>query len=87
MSRELPKGSVLLDRRATLIDWSLLSREANVMDKVLVEASSADGEKTETFYADYVISTLPVGVLRRNHKQFFYPGLDGRKVRDDVALT
>ena len=85
MGRELPPGCVRLGRRVTLVDWSLLSRAASVMDKVVVEAavSDADGgkQRAEVFHADYVISTIPLAVLRRCHQQIFYPGLDQQKVK------
>ncbi len=87
MARELPPGCVRTGRRVSLIDWSLLSRAANVMDKVVVEAvvderGGAGGgrQRTEVFHADYVISTIPLAVLRRCHQQIFYPGLDQQKV-------
>jgi hypothetical protein len=48
-------------------------------DKLLVECETSDG-RSEEFYADYVISTLPIGVMKSNHKNLFYPGLTDQKV-------
>ncbi len=83
MARELSTGAVRLGRKVTLVDWSLLS---NGMGKVVVEAmvnredSGRLSGGTEVYHADYVISTIPLAVLRRCHQQLFYPGLDQQKV-------
>ena len=73
-------ANVRLNRRVTLVDWSLLSRDAHMMDKVLVECLTPEGH-AEEFYADFVISTLPLGVMKKFHQRIFYPGLDPQKVR------
>ena len=66
-----------------MIDWSLVPRDARLVDKLVVEceAIKGDGSATpEEFYADYVISTMPVAVLKQCHESMFYPGLDPEKV-------
>ncbi len=69
MGRELPPGCVRLGRRVALVDWSLLSRSASAMNKIVVEAEVGRGGATEVYHADYVISTIPLAVMRRNHQQ------------------
>eukprot|EP00095_Tigriopus_kingsejongensis_P004146 maker-scaffold703_size109190-snap-gene-0.19 protein:Tk04146 transcript:maker-scaffold703_size109190-snap-gene-0.19-mRNA-1 annotation:"peroxisomal n1-acetyl-spermine spermidine oxidase" len=81
--RDLPKDSLKLGHRVELVDWSLLSRDRRNLDKVQVECSKETnfGRKTENFYADYVISTLPLGVLRHHVSKLFYPALPQTKVQ------
>ena len=67
-----------------MIDWSLVPRDARLVDKLVVEcvATKEGGSKTqlEEYYADFVISTLPMAVLKQCHDSMFYPGLDAEKV-------
>ena len=75
---------MVLNRRARVIDWSLVPRDARLVDKLVVECEAIgadDGSATlEEFYADCVISTMPVAVLKKCHESMFYPGLDAEKV-------
>ena len=73
----------MFSRRVRVIDWSLVPRDARLVDKLVVECETVNGDGTATleeFYADYVISTMPVAVLKQCHETMFYPGLDAEKV-------
>ena len=75
-----------------MIDWSLVPRDPRLVNKLVVEceATKDDGssKETEEYYADFVISTLPLAVLKHCHKAMFYPGIDEEKVhiREGVLL-
>lgn len=73
------EDTLKLGRKVTLIDWSLLSGDPKHMDKILVECVTPEGH-VEEYFANFVISTLPLGVLKRFHQQIFYPGLTQDKV-------
>ena len=104
LSNLLPKGTIRLNHRVTSIDWSLLSRNPRLPDKITIECSA---EKSKNFTsiksktssngfekgtnnlvnstkiiinADYVICTLPLGVLKVSHRKMFYPRLPEPKV-------
>ena len=104
LSNLLPIGSIRLNHRVTSIDWSLLSRNPRLPDKITIECNVG---KTKTFNspsskttcvtsqrvsnnlvssskviinADYVICTLPLGVLKATHRKMFYPRLPEHKV-------
>lgn len=68
-----------------LVDWSLISRNANTVDKVVIECVTPEGH-VEEYDADFVICTLPLGVLKRFHQQIFYPGLGEDKVFEKIKL-
>ena len=104
LSNLLPKGTIRLNHRVTSIDWSLLSRNPRLPDKITIEcnvgktknfssikskASSNGFEKGTNnlvnstkviINADYVICTLPLGVLKASHRKMFYPRLPEPKV-------
>lgn len=89
----LPPRAVKLGHEVTHIDWSLLTRNPRLPDKVSVEVCRRLGEswttKTNTtFYADYVLCTLPLGVLKRNHQKLFHPRLGETKRRaiEDMGM-
>ena len=106
LSYSLPNGSIRLNHRVSSIDWSLLSRNPKLPDKITIECSVV---KTKNFSsissnspctnsqrgtkhlvntskviinADYVICTLPLGVLKATHRKMFYPRLPQSKVRN-----
>ena len=90
MKRCLPSDCARLSHEVTHIDWSLLSRDPRVPDKVAIEcvvASSKSRRDFRTYYADYVICTLPLGVLKHNYDQLFHPSLDEQKVIDDICFN
>ena len=92
LASRLPKNCVKLNRSVTSIDWSLLSRDPRMMDKVKVECVVTSGNRRghdefEEYYADYVISTLPLGVMKKYHQELFYPGLSPPKVIAIFAIT
>ncbi len=76
------KDKVLLNRRATLVDWSLLSRDPRILDKVMVEVETPAGS-VEDHYADYVVVTIPVGALKKCQEGMFYPALPQEKASTD----
>ena len=100
----LPKGSVRLNHQVVSVDWSLLSRNPRIPDKVTIECnvggskhfSSISSHPPEinsqrisnnlvnnpktVINADYVICTLPLGVLKATHRKMFYPRLPEQKV-------
>ena len=104
LSNLLPKGTIRLNHRVTSIDWSLLSRNPRLPDKITIECSvgkaknfpsnksqtSSNGFEKGTnnlvnstkviINADYVICTLPLGVLKASHRKMFYPRLPEPKV-------
>ena len=104
LSNLLPNGSIRLNHRVTSIDWSLLSRNPRLPDKITIECSigkakafssiksktSSNGFEKGTnnlvnstkviINADYVICTLPLGVLKVSHRKMFYPRLPEPKV-------
>ena len=79
------EDSIKTGRRVTLVDWSLLSRDPKVMDKIVIECVTPEGH-VEEYCANFVISTLPLGVMKRFHQQIFYPGLTQEKVHDDFHV-
>ena len=74
----------MINRKVRVIDWSLVPRDPRLVNKLVVEceATKEGGSTTrpEEYYADFVISTLPVAVLKQCHDGMFYPGLDTEKV-------
>lgn len=67
------------DHKVIRIDWSLITRNPRVPDKVLVECDFKGHKKA--FFTDFVICTLPLGYLKKHHESLFYPRLDSPKVR------
>ena len=67
------------DHKVVRIDWSLITRNPRVPDKVLVECDFKGHKKA--FFTDFVICTLPLGYLKKHHESLFYPRLDSPKVR------
>jgi len=100
----LPKRSVRLNHQVISVDWSLLSRNPVIPDKVTIEcnvggskhfsSTSSNHLKNNSsrtssnlvnstkiiVNADYVICTLPLGVLKATHRKMFYPRLPEQKV-------
>ena len=93
LAAQLPTGALRLNRPVGLVDWSLLARDPHLMDKVRLEVTVEDEDGRgldEEYFADYVICTLPLGVLKRadeldERSQMFYPPLGERKVRSGAA--
>ncbi|TRY68923.1 hypothetical protein TCAL_05228 [Tigriopus californicus] len=81
--QDLPKNSLRFGRKVTGIDWSFHSRDPLLMDKIHVECSVQTnmGSQTEDYFADYVVSTLPLGVLRHQFSRLFHPALPSSKVQ------
>ena len=102
----LPKNCLRLSHQVTLIDWSLLSRDPRLPDKVTIECNVVRASNTsvttkyaqnrisntpsndpkEVVNADYVICTLPLGVLKSSHRKMFHPRLPDEKVVLEVII-
>uniref|UniRef100_A0A8B9GJE3 Amine oxidase domain-containing protein n=1 Tax=Amazona collaria TaxID=241587 RepID=A0A8B9GJE3_9PSIT len=77
MLSTLPEGTVLLNKAVRTIQWQGSFREEgdNARDyPVRVECEDGD-----TFLADHVIVTVPLGFLKERHQDFFQPPLPERK--------
>ena len=73
LARDLPECAIKLCHEVKKIDYS---------GKDQVKVDVYDG-KTETKYkmeADYVICTIPIGVLQQTHRRIFSPELPLNKV-------
>ena len=68
LASDIPAGAISLNERVTNIDWT-------DDDKVVVTTEG------ETLTASHVIVTIPLGVLKANHKKLFTPNLDNEKVK------
>ncbi|XP_062435928.1 peroxisomal N(1)-acetyl-spermine/spermidine oxidase isoform X2 [Rhea pennata] len=78
MLSALPEGTVLLNKPVRTIQWQGSFREDGDTEKefpVLVECEDGD-----SFLADHVIVTVPLGFLKECHQDFFQPPLPERKV-------
>ncbi|NXL51193.1 PAOX oxidase, partial [Podilymbus podiceps] len=78
MLSALPEGTVLLSKAVRTIWWrgSFREEEDEARDfPVRVECEDGD-----TFLADHVIVTVPLGFLKERHQDFFQPPLPERKV-------
>ena len=68
LSSSLPTDAISLNERVTNIDWT---------DDDMVQVTT----EQDTFIASHVIVTIPLGVLKANHKKLFTPNLDSEKVK------
>ena len=73
LASAIPADSISLNERVVNIDWT-------DDDKVLVTT------ERETLTARHVIVTIPLGVLKANHKKLFTPNLDNDKVKSIESL-
>ena len=104
LASRLPQGCVRLKHHVKSIDWSLLSRNPRLPDKITVDCISStsgglsstpsrichpDSQNTSNnlvstskiqINADFVVCTLPLGVLKSSHRKIFYPRLPDQKV-------
>ncbi|NXY92454.1 PAOX oxidase, partial [Alcedo cyanopectus] len=77
MLSALPEGTVLLNKAVRTIQWqgSFHEEGDNARDfPIRVECEDGD-----TFLADHVIVTVPLGFLKKCHQDFFQPPLPERK--------
>ncbi|XP_069719752.1 peroxisomal N(1)-acetyl-spermine/spermidine oxidase isoform X2 [Phaenicophaeus curvirostris] len=77
MLSELPEGTVLLNKAVRTIRWQGSFREEGGEDRdfpVRVECEDGDA-----FLADHVIVTVPLGFLKKHHRDFFQPPLPEEK--------
>uniref|UniRef100_A0A8B9PHV8 Amine oxidase domain-containing protein n=1 Tax=Apteryx owenii TaxID=8824 RepID=A0A8B9PHV8_APTOW len=77
MLSALPEGTVLLNKPVRTIWWQGSFREDGDMEKEFpVRVECEDGD---SFLADHVIVTVPLGFLKERHQDFFQPPLPERK--------
>ena len=57
------------------------------MDKVTIECFNEANQTIEKYFAHFVICTLPMAVLKDQHKEMFYPALDHSKVGVQNLIT
>ncbi|NXC50470.1 PAOX oxidase, partial [Penelope pileata] len=78
MLEALPEGTVLLNKPVRTIRWQGSFREEeDVARDFPVQVECEDGD---TFLADHVIVTVPLGFLKERHQDFFQPPLPEWKV-------
>ncbi|XP_069129727.1 spermine oxidase-like [Argopecten irradians] len=68
-------GAIRFETEVKLIDWS---EKGDGVDYVVLKCVEKGTEITYT--AEHVISTIPLGVLKKKHKQLFSPALPATKV-------
>jgi len=79
MADTLEKDSIKLNHVVKTIKWKN-SKAKNISDSkddVILEVKCADG--IHEFHAQYVICTLPIGVLKNTHTEMFIPPLPHEK--------
>nr|XP_009933895.1 PREDICTED: peroxisomal N(1)-acetyl-spermine/spermidine oxidase [Opisthocomus hoazin] len=77
MLEALPEGTVLLNKAVRTIRWRGSFREEG--DKARDFPVQVECEDGDTFLADHVIVTVPLGFLKERHQDFFQPPLPERK--------
>ena len=69
LAKYLPLYSVKLNHEVQSLDWSLITRNPRLPDKVAIECKvkngSGNGIIRKTLYADYVICTMSLGYLKK----------------------
>ncbi|NXX58981.1 PAOX oxidase, partial [Scopus umbretta] len=78
MLSALPEGIVLLNKAVRTIRWRGSFREEG--DEARDFPVQVECEDGDTFLADHVIVTVPLGFLKERHQHFFQPPLPERKV-------
>ncbi|NXW65711.1 PAOX oxidase, partial [Eurystomus gularis] len=77
MLSALPEGTVLLNKAVRTIQWQgSFHKEGDDARDFPVRVECEDGD---TFLADHVIVTIPLGFLKERHQDFFQPPLPERK--------
>ncbi|XP_025896451.1 peroxisomal N(1)-acetyl-spermine/spermidine oxidase isoform X2 [Nothoprocta perdicaria] len=73
----LPEGTVLLNKAVRTVRWQGAFREdGRAQREFPVRVECEDGD---SFLADHVIVTVPLGFLKERHQDFFQPPLPERK--------
>ena len=69
LAKYLPLYSVKLNHEVQSLDWSLITRDPRLPDKVAIECKvkngSGNGIIRKTLYADYVVCTMSLGYLKK----------------------
>ncbi|NXS56348.1 PAOX oxidase, partial [Brachypteracias leptosomus] len=77
MLSALPEGTVLLNKAVRTIRWQgSFHEEGDNARDFPIQVECEDGD---TFLADHVIITVPLGFLKKHHQYFFQPPLPERK--------
>nr|XP_047925279.1 peroxisomal N(1)-acetyl-spermine/spermidine oxidase [Anser cygnoides] len=77
MLAALPEGTVLLNKPVKTIQWQgSFCEKGDVARTFPVRVECEDGD---SFLADHVIITVPLGFLKEHHQDFFQPPLPKRK--------
>ncbi|XP_072725408.1 peroxisomal N(1)-acetyl-spermine/spermidine oxidase isoform X1 [Ciconia boyciana] len=77
MLSALPEGTVLLNKAVRTIRWRGSFHEEG--DKARDFPIQVECEDGDTFLADHVIITVPLGFLKERHQDFFQPPLPEQK--------
>ncbi|NWS68533.1 PAOX oxidase, partial [Crotophaga sulcirostris] len=77
MLSDLPEGTVLLNKAVRTIWWQgSFHKDGDEARDFPVQVECEDGD---TFLADHVIITVPLGFLKEHHQEFFQPPLPEQK--------
>ncbi|NXU53781.1 PAOX oxidase, partial [Turnix velox] len=76
----LPEGTVLLNKAVRTIRWRGSFHEEGDKKEARDFPVQVECEDGDTFLADHVIVTVPLGFLKEHHQDFFQPPLPQRKV-------
>ena len=90
LAAELAPGSLRLGHVVKHVDWSLLGGRSGTAaalstaaaGKIAVECHRKTTDSTVLFTADYVVCTLPIGVLKDCHQHLFFPKLPMEKASE-----
>ena len=63
-------NNTILDTEVSLIEYNLKD------GKVIIKTTDGD-----TYYADHVIVTIPLGVLKEKYNTLFHPPLPEKKIK------
>ena len=69
----LPKDTVQFNKKVTKVNWD--------GDEVRVNVEDLKSGKVSVVDADFVVCTLPLGVLKEVHEDMFEPRLPVKKTR------
>ena len=72
----LPKRFFRFNHKVTKINWL---KQDVVGSSIRIFCSTDENDKLQEFLADYVVVTLPLGVLKKQHSEMFYPPLNQEK--------
>ena len=71
LSSKISKSSIRLNELVQTINWSSKTNKITTISQI--------DQTQKTYTADYVISTIPLGYLKKNYKNMFVPSLPQTK--------